>query len=56
MEYWDKWKTLGYSLGGWMVEAENLEWAGLHSVGILLVLSREQGVGLFTAIDSRMQP
>ena len=41
-------ETLGYSLGGWMVEVANLEWAGLALVGILLVLSRETGVGLFT--------
>lgn len=41
-------EMLGYSSGGWMVEAANLAWAVLALVGILLVLSRKTGVGLFT--------
>lgn len=40
-------ETLGYSLGGGMVEVVNLTCAVLALVGIL-VLCRETGVGLFT--------
>lgn len=39
---------LGYSFGGWIVEAANLAWAVLALVGILFVFSRETGAGLFT--------
>lgn len=41
-------ETLAYSLGGWIGEVANLAWAVLAPAGILLVLSRETGVGLFT--------
>jgi hypothetical protein len=41
-------ETLEYSVGGWMVEVANLAWTVLALVGILLVFSRETGVGLLT--------
>ena len=41
-------ETLAYSLGGWIGEVANLAWAVLAPTGILVVLSREPGVDLFT--------